>query len=245
VPCGKRFRTWEGLEHSFGRTSIRWKEDYGEAVTVQQPSGCSQDRDVLSPTFPVLGAGAKDSQLALRSHVTLHWSPDPTVAQLCDFGWDAQTLGASYSSHVSWWQWSALWGPCDESSDHVITFVTTLKKQLGERNCIWGKHSRPGGQEILPGNRVTVSTKNVDTSLKHKLGVLYRPSQCCTGNLCKAWFRISIFQAGRWLLTAVILATQEVEIRGITVWSQPGQIVCKTQSQKTHHTKGLVEWLKW
>jgi hypothetical protein len=29
------------------------------------------------------------------------------------------------------------------------------------------------------------------------------------------------------------------------VRSQPGQIVLKTLSLKTHHKKGLVEWLKW
>jgi hypothetical protein len=42
----------------------------------------------------------------------------------------------------------------------------------------------------------------------------------------------------------IILATQEAEIRRIMVQSQPGQVVCKTLSQKTHHTKGLAEWLK-
>jgi hypothetical protein len=39
----------------------------------------------------------------------------------------------------------------------------------------------------------------------------------------------------------VILATQEAEIKRIVIQSQPGQIVCKTLSQKR---KGLVEWLK-
>jgi hypothetical protein len=45
---------------------------------------------------------------------------------------------------------------------------------------------------------------------------------------------------------AVILATQEAEIRRIGVQSQPGQIVCETLSQKKKslHKKGLVEWLK-
>jgi hypothetical protein len=42
----------------------------------------------------------------------------------------------------------------------------------------------------------------------------------------------------------VILATQEMEIMRITVQSQPGQIVLETLSRKTHHKKGLVEWLK-
>jgi hypothetical protein len=42
----------------------------------------------------------------------------------------------------------------------------------------------------------------------------------------------------------IILATQEVEIRRIAIQSQPRQIVHETLSQKTHHKKGLVEWLK-
>jgi hypothetical protein len=37
--------------------------------------------------------------------------------------------------------------------------------------------------------------------------------------------------AGHQCLVPVILATQEAEIR-IMVWSQPGQIVCKTLTQK-------------
>jgi hypothetical protein len=43
----------------------------------------------------------------------------------------------------------------------------------------------------------------------------------------------------RWL-TPIILATQEAEIRRILVPSQSWQTV----SEKTHHKKGLVEWLK-
>jgi hypothetical protein len=50
--------------------------------------------------------------------------------------------------------------------------------------------------------------------------------------------------AGRCWLTTIILATQEAEIRRISVQSQPGQIVLKTLSQKYLTQKGLVEWLK-
>jgi hypothetical protein len=41
----------------------------------------------------------------------------------------------------------------------------------------------------------------------------------------------------------VILATQEAEIRRIVAQSQPGQRVPETL-EKTHHKKGLVEWLE-
>jgi hypothetical protein len=44
---------------------------------------------------------------------------------------------------------------------------------------------------------------------------------------------------------STILATQEAEIRRITVSSQVGEIVCETLSQKYPSQKeGLVEWLK-
>jgi hypothetical protein len=48
-----------------------------------------------------------------------------------------------------------------------------------------------------------------------------------------------------WWLIPVILATQEAEIKLITVGSEAGQIVHKTLPQKTISKKmGLVEWLK-
>jgi hypothetical protein len=47
-----------------------------------------------------------------------------------------------------------------------------------------------------------------------------------------------------WWLIPAILATQEAEIRRITVQSQQGETVHKTLSQKTHHKKALVDWLK-
>jgi hypothetical protein len=46
----------------------------------------------------------------------------------------------------------------------------------------------------------------------------------------------------RWLMS-VILATQEAEIRRITVRSQPREVVRETLSQKPFTKIGLVEWL--
>jgi hypothetical protein len=43
---------------------------------------------------------------------------------------------------------------------------------------------------------------------------------------------------------SVILATQKVEIRRISVQSQPGQTVHETLSQKNPSQKGLSGWLK-
>jgi hypothetical protein len=45
-------------------------------------------------------------------------------------------------------------------------------------------------------------------------------------------------------LTAVILATQEAEIRRIAVQNQQRQIVLETLSGKNPSQNGLVEWLK-
>jgi hypothetical protein len=51
--------------------------------------------------------------------------------------------------------------------------------------------------------------------------------------------------SGRWWLKPVILATQEVEIRRITVRSQPRQIVLQDPISKKSFTKiELVKWLK-
>jgi hypothetical protein len=42
----------------------------------------------------------------------------------------------------------------------------------------------------------------------------------------------------------LILATQEAEIRRMVVQNQPRQRVPKTLTEKSHHKKELVEWLK-
>jgi hypothetical protein len=42
----------------------------------------------------------------------------------------------------------------------------------------------------------------------------------------------------------LILVTQEVEIRSISIWSQPRQIAWEALSGKTLHKDRLVEWLK-
>jgi hypothetical protein len=58
-------------------------------------------------------------------------------------------------------------------------------------------------------------------------------------------FTKSVLKAGLQWLMSTILATQEAEIRRITVSSQVGEIVCETLSQKYPSQKeGLVEWLK-
>jgi hypothetical protein len=53
-------------------------------------------------------------------------------------------------------------------------------------------------------------------------------------------------QARHQWLTPVILATQEAEVRRITVLSQPGQIVCKTLSQRNPSQRkrgvGVERW---
>jgi hypothetical protein len=52
-------------------------------------------------------------------------------------------------------------------------------------------------------------------------------------------------RAGHWWPASVILATQEAKIRRIVVQSQPEQNSSQDLiSKKTHHKKGLVEWLK-
>jgi hypothetical protein len=57
-----------------------------------------------------------------------------------------------------------------------------------------------------------------------------------TKNLCK-----NLSYSWAQCLTPEILASQVAEIRRIMVQSQPGQIVCKTLSQKNLHKKGMVE----
>jgi hypothetical protein len=54
--------------------------------------------------------------------------------------------------------------------------------------------------------------------------------------------KLSTHGSHSWL-TPVIPATQEAEIRRITIQSQPGQIVLEILSRKTHPKTRLVEWL--
>jgi hypothetical protein len=57
------------------------------------------------------------------------------------------------------------------------------------------------------------------------------------------WMSRKHLAGHRWL-TAVILATQEAEIRRMEVGSQLGQTVRETISKTLITKKGLVEWLK-
>jgi hypothetical protein len=57
-------------------------------------------------------------------------------------------------------------------------------------------------------------------------------------------FKIDLLSPHQWLMP-VILSTEEEEIRKMA-GSSPKQTVFETLSQKkSHHKKGLVEWLKW
>jgi hypothetical protein len=47
------------------------------------------------------------------------------------------------------------------------------------------------------------------------------------------------------MLTPVILATQETEIRGLRFKVSPGKYIVRPHLKNTQHKKGLVEWLKW
>jgi hypothetical protein len=63
------------------------------------------------------------------------------------------------------------------------------------------------------------------------------PGWCQNPAAVLASFSIRNTPAGCWCLTPIILATQEAEIRRITVQSQPGQIVLETLSRKKPNTK--------
>jgi hypothetical protein len=69
---------------------------------------------------------------------------------------------------------------------------------------------------------------------------------CLFGFAVKAffWHWNYMYKARCQWLTPAILAIQEAKIRRIMVWRQTQQIVHKTLSWKTHHSKELVEWLK-
>jgi hypothetical protein len=72
---------------------------------------------------------------------------------------------------------------------------------------------------------------------------MYKQFSCKHKTENTKWFLKSFGAPGRWWLTPVILATQEAEIRRITVRSQP-RLAFETLSQKNLLQKiGLVEWL--
>jgi hypothetical protein len=62
-------------------------------------------------------------------------------------------------------------------------------------------------------------------------------------HLTNTSLKVSKSTGYQWL-PPIIPATQEAEIRRSAVQSQPGEIVWETLSQKNHHKKEMVEWLK-
>jgi hypothetical protein len=67
----------------------------------------------------------------------------------------------------------------------------------------------------------------------------------CSPLIAPCWYKAIHTRDQRKWLTPIILATQEAEIKKVSVQSQSGQTVQKTLSRKTLSQKiGLVEWLK-
>jgi hypothetical protein len=77
--------------------------------------------------------------------------------------------------------------------------------------------------------------QNIQNRISELFHIFSRTHYIIWGIPIMKWYR----------LTPGILATQEPEIRRITVRSQCGQIVQETLSQKSQsQKKGLLEWLK-
>jgi hypothetical protein len=75
---------------------------------------------------------------------------------------------------------------------------------------------------------------------------LWKLSEPKWSHLCqesKKEIKIEIMIAGRQWLMPIILATQEVEIRRITVQGQPRQKLRPYHKNTKHTKKGLVEWV--
>jgi hypothetical protein len=85
----------------------------------------------------------------------------------------------------------------------------------------------------------------VDSLLKIYLGSIFFSSRFGVDFLLFCSYSRCDITVGCWWLTSLILATQEAEIRRITIGTQ---LLANSSwdpiLKKTHHKEGLVEWLK-
>jgi hypothetical protein len=129
-----------------------------------------------------------------------------------------------------------LWPPL------LVTPTTHVDEQLLLRECVSGIPSR----SAWPWSVLKISTH---WAVSNKLGALaewikwveHLPSKCEALSSNSSTTKKQQQFARHWWLMSIILATQEIEIRSIKVWSQPRQIVLQNLSQKTFQKKGMVD----
>jgi hypothetical protein len=125
------------------------------------------------------------------------------------------------------------WWPPKKPATSVNCFVNVsgyhLKQKIEQRrNCVLAWNTKYfQGKLYLETNNLTQSTVLFFTEFYYSWSlILWLPN----------FFEIWVWAGHQWL-TPIILATQEAEIRRISVWSQPGQIVHETLPEKKPITK--------
>jgi hypothetical protein len=166
----------------------------------------------LKSAQPKLGVSGSYlySQLQERLKWEVHLSPQEFEASLASFSWVlvAHAYNSSYSG-----------GQRSGGSQFKTSLGKTLswKKPTTKKDCHSSSRYRPWVQTPTPQKKKKEKKKKKFTA-SCQVFTKGRSEEC-------TW-------VGHWWLTPVILVSQETEIRRIMIWSQPGQIVHKTLSQK-------------